>query len=170
MANTPAPAAPDFTPCFHWPQSPLTARALLALSRVTAPLYPAEAKLLEERAELFALEIGVCWPEGKAPPLLISEEPVLLAGFQVGAQVAQAQQAHLEDGEPDIVGFGEWWMDCDGLTERRALVVKEGELFYAGFETSYRGGDGQMSWAGEGYPTRSEAMAAAENGLRASSF
>lgn len=170
MANTPALAAPDFTPCFHWPQSPLTARALLALSRVTAPLYPEVAELLEERAVLFALEIGVGWPEGKAPPLLIAEEPVLLAGFQVGVQETQTQHAHLDDGEPDIVFFGEWWMDCDGLTERRALVVKEDALFYAGFETSYRGGDGQRSWDGEGYPTRSEAMAAAENGLRASSY
>lgn len=145
-------ANPDITPYLRWRETPLTARALLAMSRVMRPLYPEEAGVLEATAESFAYELGLTWPSGHEPSKLISEEPALFGHFLHGVQAAEAMEEYADRGY-DIAWLGEWWMLDDGLTERRAIVVKQGDLYYPGTETSERGGEGPMSWSDQGFST-----------------
>ena len=54
----------------------------------------------------------------------------------------------------------DWWMDMDGLVERRTHLGQSAEGFHYAVETSHQGGDGgDLGWS-RGYPTLEEATAA----------
>lgn len=137
----------------------LDARCALAMARVLAPIDPARASEVEERAQMFAN--GVAWrlESGAPPPQMFHGEELLLHAFAEGQQEADRMAEYFEL-HPPLTWSGGWAPSLDGRYETCPCIARSHDGFLPGLCISYMGGDCDARY-GEAVPTLDAAIAIA---------